>query len=348
MSTSYRDEPVPDPLADAAAGWVLRHDRGLTPAEQDEFSQWLAADPRHGTEFQRHRREWRRLDTLSQWVPHHSQAPNPDLLAPRRVRPRWSRVAVWIPLAAAAAVAVALWRPTAPAGPSLPATPAAPAVVATAAVASQVLPDGTTVELNGGARLETRFTERERRVLLSAGEAHFTVVKDPDRPFVVSAQGVELRAVGTAFNVRLDSAGVDVLVTEGKVEVTPVPEADVARTDLPRLPRLEAGQRIVVLTGANAPVPVVTTLSAAEIGRMLAWQQRLLEFTAAPLAEVVAEFNRRNAVQIAIADPSLSAVPITASFRSDNIDGFVRLIEVGFGIGVERVTDGEIRLVRRP
>ena len=40
----YGDQP--DPVAQAAAAWMLRHDRGLTAAEQDEFSQWLAADPR--------------------------------------------------------------------------------------------------------------------------------------------------------------------------------------------------------------------------------------------------------------------------------------------------------------
>ena len=35
-------------LANVAADWVMRHDRGLSPAEQDQFLQWLAADPRHG------------------------------------------------------------------------------------------------------------------------------------------------------------------------------------------------------------------------------------------------------------------------------------------------------------
>lgn len=346
MSASYRDESTPDPVADAAAGWILRHDRGLTPAEQDEFSQWLAADARHRTEFQRHRREWSRLDALSQWVPHHSQVPNPDLLAPPRRRAWTSRPAVWLPLAAAAAVAMVVWRPAAPA----PAAISAPVEtsVRTTAVASQVLPDGTTVELNGGAQLATAFTPGERRVLLTEGEAHFTVVKDPARPFVVVARGVELHAVGTAFNVRLAGEGVDVLVTEGKVEVVPpAPAAAETAVEAWRIPRLEAGQRVIVPAAIDAPAPAVATLSSAEIGRMLAWQQRLLEFSAAPLADVVAEFNRRNAVQIAIVDPELSSIPISASFRSDNVDGFVRLIEVGFGIGVERVDEHEIRLIRR-
>ena len=40
--------PTPDELA---AEWLVRRDRGLTPAEQDDFLQWLAADPRHRVVF---------------------------------------------------------------------------------------------------------------------------------------------------------------------------------------------------------------------------------------------------------------------------------------------------------
>jgi transmembrane sensor len=60
----------------------------------------------------------------------------------------------------------------------------------------------------------------------------------------------------------------------------------------------------------------------------------------------VAEFNRRNAVQIVVADPELAAVRISASFRSDNIDGFVRLVEMGFGARADRNGTNEIRLRR--
>jgi hypothetical protein len=41
-----------------AAEWVLRRDRGLTAQEQDELSQWLAADPRHGEALALQRWGW--------------------------------------------------------------------------------------------------------------------------------------------------------------------------------------------------------------------------------------------------------------------------------------------------
>jgi transmembrane sensor len=56
-------------------------------------------------------------------------------------------------------------------------------------------------------------------VVLERGEAHFQVAKNPARPFVVVARGVEIRAVGTAFSVGLESTRVEVLVTEGQVAV---------------------------------------------------------------------------------------------------------------------------------
>jgi transmembrane sensor len=331
--------------ADEAAGWVLRQDRGLTAAEQDAFSQWLARDSRHGAELARFRRHWQRLDPLADWRPEHSARPNPDLLAPKAAPVRRSPGWWLIGLAAAATVALMLWRE----GPGREAgrTPAAVAAAPAEPVATRrVLEDGTVVELNRGAMLTEHFTAAERRVRLTAGEAHFTVTKDSARPFVVAARGMDVRAVGTAFNVRLAAAAVEVLVTEGRVQVDDVrpaaaePETRAAAV----VPLLEAGQRAVVSL-APQPEPVrIALLTAGEIERVLAWQHRLLEFNAAPLADVVAEFNRRNAVQLVVADPELAAVRITTSFQSDNIDGFVRLLELGFGARAERRGEGEIVL----
>ena len=90
--------------------------------------------------------------------------------------------------------------------------------------------------------------------------------------------------------------------------------------------------------------PQIATLTPREIERVLAWQHRLLNFSAAPLSEVVAEFNRHNRVQLVLIDPELAAMRIDASFRSDNIDGFLRLLEMGFGARIEYRGDSEILL----
>jgi transmembrane sensor len=67
----------------------------------------------------------------------------------------------------------------------------------------------------------------------------------------------------------------------------------------------------------------------------VAWQPKLLEFDDVPLAEIVADFNRRNPLRLVIDDPALGAMRMTATFRSDNIEGFVRLIAGNYGVQVE-------------
>jgi transmembrane sensor len=91
----------------------------------------------------------------------------------------------------------------------------------------------------------------------------------------------------------------------------------------------------------------VAAVSREQVSQLLAWQPKLLDFTAAPLRSVVAEFNRCNApVHLVIADTELAELEVSASLRSDNVEGFIRLLEAGFGVRVERDT-GTITLRRR-
>jgi transmembrane sensor len=84
---------------------------------------------------------------------------------------------------------------------------------------SIVLNDGSTVELNSRSRVRVRFSEAERDIDLIEGQALFHVAKNPQRSFVVSADGTQIRAVGTQFDVYRKSSGTVVTVVEGKVAV---------------------------------------------------------------------------------------------------------------------------------
>lgn len=329
----------------AASEWLVKHDRGLTPAQQDEFLQWHAADPAHRESFRRHRLLWKDFNALAQWRPEHATVPNPDLLA----RPRRHHRLSWaLPLAAAAAVIIAtgafhLGSRRGNAGPV--------AFEATT-YRQETLPDGSLVDLNRGAHLVVQFTATERRVLLVQGEAQFTVTKNPAVPFIVRAGNVDVRAVGTAFNVKLAADNVEVLVTEGVVRVSPPARpagpAEAPTPPAPALAELSAGQRTVLRAAAAATPPPVTEATAAEIDQLLEWTPRMLEFDSTPLVDVVAAFNRRNEIQLVIADDRLRALPIVASVRSNNVTGFVRLLEATMGVRSESRTPTEIVLRRAP
>lgn len=319
-----------------AAAWAVREERGLTPAEQDALSQWLAADPRHGTALRERRWAWREFDRIAGLPATVAAAPDPDLLAPRSAaRPRKT---IWLAVTAAAfaaAAAIALLL-------SPPAPPGALRPLSTALAAPcerRVLDDGSVIELNRGARIAVDFSPGLRRVRLERGEAHFVVAKDAARPFVVEAAGVTARAVGTAFNVRLAATDVEIIVAEGHVAVG----SESAAADVPP-PVLAARQRAIVPLRVAIAAPVVATLDNAALAARLAWQPRLLDFSDAPLGEVAAEFNRRNPVQLTLAAPALRELRVNASIRSDNVEGFVRLLESALDLRAEWRSETEIVL----
>ncbi len=335
---SFPPEPAPGP-DDQAAAWLAREDRGFTPREQDEFFQWLAENPRNGELLARHRRTVAGLRLLAQWRPEHGAKPNPDLLANPVARtpaaPR--RAPAWVgplALAACAVLAFVFWRPQ-------PAPSAESPVAAAPVLLRKVLEDGSSIDLAPGAQVEIAYTAQQRGVRLVRGGATFNVAKNPARPFVVEASGVRVRAVGTAFNVDLRDASVAVLVTEGRVAVQdrPAPTREAAEVFL------DAGERTSVNL-RDSVVPVVEVAPPGDLVRVQAWQPRELEFNDTPLAQVVAEFNSGNRLKLVIDDLQLASLPVGASLHSDNVDGFVRLLEASFRVQAERRADGVIVLRR--
>jgi transmembrane sensor len=361
MTDSSSSPEARDPADLEAAAWLVKHDRGLTAAELDEFSQWLASDSRHGEWYARHCRTWTDFNLLAQWRPEHSADPNPDLLvgaslSPNKTRHRWpignGRLTASLLAAASLAVAAGWWVMRTQARSEQTSTVA----IAPSGYEKRILEDGSVLELNRGARLLVDFAPGLRRIDLVEGEVLFNVAKDANRPFVVRAAGIDVRAIGTAFNVRLVTGEVEILVTEGKVHVDrttratiPVDRPKPEDVDLPALhiaplAELSAGQRTVVSLGIDAPVPKVVAVSSEEVSRLLAWQPQLLDFESTPLREVVDAFNRHNRTQLVLGSPELAELPIVASFRSDNLDGFVRLLEITAQVRAERRAGNEILL----
>lgn len=346
--------PNLDPNRDRdAAAWVARIDRGLTAREQDAFFVWLAADPRHGDILAEHRATQRSLHLLAQWRPEHGAQPNPDLLAPLPVQSGQQRRrghAMFIGMAAAVMIGAGLfpWSSLIP-----PPAPAAEQRTAGEQHRRMLLSDGSTIDLRANARVEIRYSAGERRIVLVEGSAHFVVAPNPQRPFFVETEGAAVRALGTAFDVHLSQNGVEVFVTHGTVAVSTRALSEAlavapAASAESRTAVAQAGHRVTVATkvGADA-APLVSAFEPNEHGRLMASQSpgpRQLEFTDAPLASVVAELNRDNRVKIVIADPVLAALPVGASLRSDNVDGFIRLLERSFRVVVERLDDNTLIL----
>ena len=351
--------PDDSALRAIAAQWTIRRDRGLSATESIDYELWLAADPRHAAAMQRSAAAWSRLDRIPEG------AAAPVLAAATRRRSFWRRSLVFAPLATAAAavalVALHLTRPSAT-------TPSASAALAPASASAAHAPssaprqltlsDGTVVQLNTGGEVLEQFTAAERRVLLARGEAHFAVTKNPARPFVVRAGNVDVRAVGTAFNVNLQSATVDVLVTEGVVQLNrPSAQVPVVTIAAPpdNLPRLTANERAVVSLAPTspaspaslAPAIVVTTATPDDIARTLAWQAPLLRLGGSTLAELVLEFQRRSGQRVILADPALASLRVGGRFRADDLAGFTHLLATTLDLEVDHTADDTLVLRKK-
>lgn len=310
-----------------AATWLWRLDRGLSAEEQDQFFDWLAADPANADDLQRMRADWQRLDSLSHWRAEHSP-PNPDLLAPAAPRQRfWP----WrtLPLGLAAALAVGfIWWGIGPGSQTSDLTEVA------AVEPRQTLPDASVAKLDEGTVIAINFTETERRVSLQSGRAFFIVESNPDRPFIVETNGIDVQAVGTAFEVRLREGRTEVFVAEGIVDVSqPDNDASAAAT-------LRLKDACSWLPGSEN-IPVVMTLSDDEARSRLSWQHGMMTFEDVPLGDIVTELNWLNQTQVVLMDPALAESRFSGTIRSENVEGFVHLMVNAFGATAEHTSPHE-------
>lgn len=318
-------------IEQTAAEWFFQRDGGFTPDQARAFAQWLR-DRRHRLAFEEIERTWSRLGETQPLV-------QPDIRPAdhRSRRGRWLAVG----LAAAASLALAGWFGNF-------------TLAGRAGYAEQVatevgglrkldLPDGSFVTLNTNSSVDVQFTANERRVRLLRGEAHFEVAKNPARPFVVEATGVAVKAVGTAFSVRVKSSAVDVLVTEGRVRVDDAVRGASLLQSSPAsnaatAPLLVAGERVTIATALDAPpVPAtIAVVAAEEIEKSLSWKKRRLDYADAPLSEIIADFNRYNQHKIIVTDARLAGRRFGGTFPAGDYLSLVQLLEKTFGVVVER------------
>ncbi|MEY2877874.1 MAG: hypothetical protein RLZZ15_254 [Verrucomicrobiota bacterium] len=245
--------------------------------------------------------------------------------------------------------------------PAAPSAVSGPTIVATPE--RRVLPDGSVVELKAGAGITVDFGGVARRVRLDSGEVHFQVAKDAARPFVVTAAGVEVQAVGTAFSVHLAAEAVDVLVTEGRVAVAreeataggrPAATVGAAQATAVATPppfaaiSVGAGERVVVPVAppAVSPPPAALPVSAPEQARRLAWRVPRIELAGTPLREAIARFNAHAGNRLVL-DPGLGDLQVSGVLRADDTESLLLLLRNEFAITAEVRPGGEVRL-RRP
>lgn len=336
--------PKREAIYDQASLWIARMDRELTSAEQQELAQWLAASEQHRSVLFEMAELWDKMDSLAR-LADLFQAPAKPARQPRF----YGAIA-----ASVALLAVVIGWNLAPQVPGqlLALLPFQEQVVdgvyetAVGEHSNVNLPDGSQLVLNTNSRVTVKYSDDHRLFLLERGEINIEVAHDKDRPLSVMAGNKVVQAVGTAFNVRLQTDNqVALLVTDGKVLVAQkTVQQTIDKIVAERLPAsalaVSKGEKIML----GAERETIAKVDDNEIVAKLSWRQGNLVFRGETLEEALVEINRYTSVQFEVADESIKQERIAGLFKAGDVDGLLAALEQNFNIHNQRMGNNKIRL----
>lgn len=302
-----------------AMDWLVRlHEPKVCDTDLVEWTVWYEADARHQQAFEQMQHLWIRAGALAEGP--EGLARIERLLGPPResdARRRHAGPRIALAASAAAAAVGLAWLSHRVFHARPPASAAAAPLVR-----QMALPDGTSVEVAPGTRIVVRYTAARRRVALLSGEAYFSVHHDASRPFLVTVNGLTVRDVGTAFNVRKAGSRADVTVVRGEIEVSPGSGAARGHTGV----RVGAGEEV---KWGRRTRPVV---QRTDTGRALAWRQGRLEYIDEPLSAVIADVDRYARQPVVIRDGAAGRIAFTGTVFARYADQWVRALPGEFPV----------------
>jgi transmembrane sensor len=333
-------------IDEAAAEWVvrLRSDQ-RTHADEQAFRAWLEQNPAHAQAYADCMALWDAVGDIATTDEGHSTLK--PLRAPVRIRHRTSRrLVIFGGLGLALAVTAAI------VGPLL----LGDTQTFQTALGEQrrvQLADGSGVLLNTDTKLRVKLTAPQRLVFLDRGQAFFEVAKDKARPFRVFAGHNEVRAIGTAFEVRRVGEGIQVTLEEGQVAIyrsaESPPQMLTASPGAPASSEQVSAPAAVLSPGQQAilqPMEPVT-VNLVDLEKSQAWRYGRMILDNALLGDVISDLNRYGGVQIVLADPKLADIRVSGVFHTGRPEDFVKSVTAAFPVRVAHQDAGTILLKPR-
>lgn len=209
-------------------------------------------------------------------------------------------------------------------------------VVASAAhgqVREMLLPDGTKVWLNQSSVLKypRAFEGKERHVYLD-GEAYFEVARNHEKPFTVKSQAMDVRVLGTSFNIkcRPDNSFAETTLVEGEVEVKD---------------KSDKG-RITLLPGQKAVLNRVTgrmQVKQVDPKMEIVWHNDLIPFEKSSIFQIAAALERFYGVKI-ILSPDVDSTNTYSGVlkKKDNIESVLNSLRNSIPFNYKKVDDNNI------
>jgi len=334
-----KDVPQAIRAMDEAMAWLMRiRDGSLAERDLTEWTVWYESDDRNKRAFDEMQKFWigagalaanasgrKRIQSLLEEGSNGLQAPPAQRRAKR----------VLLPLAVAASAAIVAFTIHALAPRLLGA--GSSSVGYPPLVRETLLPDGSKVDLAPRSVIQVRYTPTERRVNLRTGEAYFSVIHDPARPFVLSVNDLLVRDVGTAFNIHDSNGRTVVTVVKGAIDVVSGSTSSGGTAKATPI-RVTAGEQVGWDRDARRPV-----LAKADVARALAWREGRLEYVAQPLSSVIADVNRYAHRPVVVGDESAGGILFTGTVFTRTADEWMQSLPNEFP--VELISNGGASLV---
>jgi transmembrane sensor len=347
---SEKEEPLPGTSSqqdEEAYAWVVRLSSDQrTQQDVQRFEQWLAEDEDNAARFEEGAILWDELGGLKG---------NPDAHAALghlydsgaiqdNERERWRggrRALLGGGLAALAATVAGVAII-----PEMLTRGVATYATAKGEQRRLTLADGSTVVLDTATRIEVALHDDQRLITLTQGQAFFDVARDPARPFRVFAGRDEIRALGTAFQVRFERGAARVVLEEGRVAVfrggalkalelrAPADRLGARKADVV----LQPGQATELASAKPAKVEPV------DLSKTGAWRDGDLVFDDVPLSAAVAEVNRYGGREIVLGDPALARLRISGTFHTNRPETFVEGVTAALPVRLQEAGDSRLVL----
>ena len=202
----------------------------------------------------------------------------------------------------------------------------------------KVLPDSSVVWMNAGShiRYATGFNQNKREVYLQ-GEAYFNVKHDAMHPFIVHAGNIDIKVLGTEFNVQAyaDENKIETTLINGRIQVQIAGNPD-KKIILTPHEKLTVINREFTLTETNKSKSKELSFQVKEMSPVavgtevpeLAWMQDKLAFQDEPLGELAKKLDRRFNVYIRFDDTQLEKERLTGVFVNENIQKALKILQM--------------------
>ena len=188
------------------------------------------------------------------------------------------------------------------------------------AITKVTLPDGSNIWLNHSSSLKypAVFRDNTRNVELK-GEGYFEVVSNSKRPFIVTAGEIQIKALGTVFNIMA-------YPEDEKIETSLI-------SNCVELQRTEPnGKAIPILKMKPTDLAIFQksdnkiSLRTIRDDRYFSWKDGKLVFNNEPIGEVVKKLSRWFNVDIQVKDPELLEFTYTATFVHETLPQVMELL----------------------